>query len=100
MAGADTLHGHTALRDSLEGIARGLVCAELVEAFAPEEQANPELFALLAHETWHNRPGSLPALSGAGHPAVLGQITPGANYEALARATWGAARPVDEGDEA
>ena len=49
VAGADTLHGHTALRDSLEGIARGLVCAELVEAFAPEEQANPELFALLLH---------------------------------------------------
>jgi DNA repair protein RecO (recombination protein O) len=49
VAGADTLHGHTALRDNLEGIARGLVCAELVEAFAPEEQANPELFALLQH---------------------------------------------------
>ena len=49
VTGADTLHGHTALRNSLEGIARGLVCAELVEAFAPEEQANPELFHLLLH---------------------------------------------------
>ena len=46
------------------------------------------VFALLAHETWHNRPGTLPALTGASHPVVLGQITPGANYEALIRATW------------
>ena len=49
VTGADTLHGHPALHNSLEGIARGLVCAELVEAFAPEEQANPELFHLLLH---------------------------------------------------
>ena len=47
VTGADTLHGYAALRGSLEGIARGLVCAELVEAFAPEEQPNPELFAAL-----------------------------------------------------
>ena len=48
VTGADTVHGHAALRGSLEGIARGLVCAELVEAFAQEEQANPELFQALA----------------------------------------------------
>ena len=35
------------------------------------------VFALLAHETWHNRPGNLPALTGAKTPVVLGQITPG-----------------------
>lgn len=46
------------------------------------------VFALLAHETWHNRPGTLPVLTGGDHPVVLGQITPGANYEALIRATW------------
>ena len=46
------------------------------------------VFALLAHETWHNRPGNLPALTGADHPAVLGQIIPGANYAALIRKTW------------
>ena len=44
---ADTLHGHILLRNSLEGIARGLVCVEMVEAFAPEEHPNPELYRLL-----------------------------------------------------
>jgi DNA repair protein RecO (recombination protein O) len=47
VTGADTLHGHAALRNSLEGIARGLVCVEMVEAFAPEEHPNPELYRLL-----------------------------------------------------
>ncbi len=47
------------------------------------------VFAVLAHETWHNRPGSLPALTGVQHPVVLGQITPGANYGDIVRRTWG-----------
>ncbi|MGB1288110.1 MAG: anhydro-N-acetylmuramic acid kinase [Aggregatilineales bacterium] len=46
------------------------------------------LYAVLAHETWHNRPGSLPAQTGAVHPCVLGQITPGENYTSLIRQTW------------
>ncbi len=46
------------------------------------------VFALLAYETWHGRIGTLPALTGATHPTVLGQITPGANYAALLRRTW------------
>ncbi len=46
------------------------------------------VFALLAHESWHNRPGNLPALTGAAQPAVLGQITPGANYADLIKRTW------------
>jgi anhydro-N-acetylmuramic acid kinase len=47
------------------------------------------LFALLAHETWHTRPGNLPALTGARHPVVMGQITPGENYVELLKRTWG-----------
>lgn len=46
------------------------------------------LFALLAHETWHARPGTHPALTGAQHASVLGQITPGSNYASLIRQTW------------
>ena len=46
------------------------------------------VFALLAHETWHARPSTLPALTGADHPVVLGQITPGVNYVDLIRRTW------------
>ncbi len=46
------------------------------------------VFALLAHETWHHRPGNHPALTGASHPVVMGQITPGANYVDLVRRTW------------
>ncbi len=46
------------------------------------------VFAVLAHETWHARPGTLPALTGADHPVVLGQITPSANYVDLIRRTW------------
>lgn len=43
------------------------------------------VFAVLGYETWHQRPGSLPAQTGALHPVVLGQITPGENYAALLR---------------
>ncbi|MFQ3535705.1 MAG: anhydro-N-acetylmuramic acid kinase [Aggregatilineales bacterium] len=40
------------------------------------------LFALLAYETWHGRGGALPALTGASHPAPLGEIAIGRLWHA------------------
>lgn len=42
-------------------------------------------FAIMAYETIHGRPGNLPACTGASTPAVLGKVTPGANYRRLMR---------------
>jgi len=46
------------------------------------------LCAVIGHETWHARPGAHPSVTGASHPVVLGQITPGNNYVDLIRRTW------------
>jgi anhydro-N-acetylmuramic acid kinase len=33
--------------------------------------------AVLAYETWHGRPGTLPELTGVRHPVIMGSINPG-----------------------
>ncbi|GAB4569481.1 MAG: anhydro-N-acetylmuramic acid kinase AnmK [Anaerolineae bacterium] len=51
-------------------------------------------FAVLAHEAWYNRPGTLPSLTGVRYPAPLGSILPGKNYQRLLRETWGVRQDV------
>ncbi len=40
-------------------------------------------FALMGYATLHGWPGNVPAATGAAHPVVLGNITPGSNYRTL-----------------
>jgi anhydro-N-acetylmuramic acid kinase len=41
----------------------------------PVEAKEAAAFALLAWQTWHHRPGNVPAATGATKPAILGQVT-------------------------
>jgi anhydro-N-acetylmuramic acid kinase len=41
----------------------------------PAEAKEAAAFALLAWQTWHRRPGNVPAATGATRPAILGQVT-------------------------
>ena len=68
-AGADASGGVEVLRHEDLGLS-----SDAKEAIA---------FALLAYETIHGRPGNLPTCTGARSQAVLGKITPGANYCSL-----------------
>lgn len=77
---------------TLMGLLRGLLGVPVLtheDIGLDSDNKEALVFALLAHETWHARPGSLPALTGVAHPVILGQITPGANYVDLIRRTWG-----------
>ena len=41
----------------------------------PVEAKEAAAFALLAWQTWHRLPGNVAAATGAGRPAILGQVT-------------------------
>ena len=47
------------------------------EAGMPSQAKEAIAFALLAYETLHHRPGSLPSTTGASHPVILGSVTYG-----------------------
>jgi anhydro-N-acetylmuramic acid kinase len=44
------------------------------QAGLPTQAKEAAAFALLAYETWHHRPGNVPAATGATRPAILGNI--------------------------
>jgi len=45
------------------------------QAGLPTQAKEAAAFSLLAYESWHRRPGNVPAATGATRPAILGQIT-------------------------
>ena len=41
------------------------------------QQKEAIAMAVLAYETWHGRPGTLPEFTGVRHPVPMGAINPG-----------------------
>ncbi|MFW5708850.1 MAG: anhydro-N-acetylmuramic acid kinase [Chloroflexota bacterium] len=78
-------------RTLMQMLARRLSTAQVMDHEAiglSSDYKEALVFAVLAYETWHNRIGCLPSQTGAHHSTVLGQITPGTNYQELIRRTW------------
>ena len=51
--------------------------AEIDSFGMPAEAKEAAAFALLAWQTWHRLPGNVPSATGAGRPAILGQVSYG-----------------------
>lgn len=61
------------LAQKLEPLGCQLAASE--EFGLPAEAKEAAAFALLAWQTWHHRPGNVPAATGASRPTILGQVT-------------------------
>lgn len=78
-----------ALMDRLRARLPGARVLALDELGVASQTKEALAFAMIGYETWHHRPGSLPELTGASHPVVLGQITPADNFPRLIQSTFG-----------
>ena len=88
------------------GGARNPVLVEMLRRELPEAGVMPmdELgisadakeaisFAILAYQTFHNRPSNVPAATGASEPVVLGKIVPGRNWSRIGKRTASRQKP-------
>jgi anhydro-N-acetylmuramic acid kinase len=60
-----------------ERLPHGVRLMTLDELGIASHQKEALAMAVIAHETWHGRAGSLPPFTGVRHPVILGSITPG-----------------------
>lgn len=71
----------------VEMLAQRLAPARLLasdEIGMPMEAKEAIAFAVLAYESWHNRPGNLPEATGARQPVILGNFTPAPPRQSVA----------------
>jgi len=61
---------------AVEASMPGAVVTGIDKYGIPEFAKEAMAFAFLAHETWHGRPGNVPAATGARQEVILGTITP------------------------
>lgn len=70
----------TLLKMLQDKVGTGVRVRRIEDFGIPSDAKEALAFALLAYETWHGRTSNLPAATGAHHPVIQGDITPGRNF--------------------